>query len=121
MIRRFDRLEITTTDLADAASTYRKNFGFDVAPDSGSDEATIIVAESEIRLRSGPAVADLIAAAGEGLAGIWLEADDVYQVAAVLQNAGVVVSAVRSEGGRRFMTVAPESANMVRLFVFDRR
>jgi predicted enzyme related to lactoylglutathione lyase len=121
MIKRFAQLDIATSDLADAASTYEKNFGFTVTPASEAGEATITLAGVQLRLRSGPAVADLISSSGEGLAAIWLEAEDVGQIADAFQKAGLATSAIRSEAGRRILQVEPKSANMVTLFIFDRK
>ncbi len=121
MIKRFDRLEIATSDLADAVSIYQKNFGFTARRANDSDEATIELGDTEIKLRSVGAVADLISSSGEGLAAIWLEADDVFKVAEALQKAGVSVSPVRTAGERRIVAIDPKSANMVPLFIFDRQ
>jgi predicted enzyme related to lactoylglutathione lyase len=121
MIKRFAQLNIATLDLADAAATYEKNFGFKVTPASETGEATITLAGAQLRLQSGPAVADLISSSGEGLAAIWLEAEDVDQIAGALHNAGLATSAIRSEAGRRILQVDPKSANLVPLFIFDRK
>jgi predicted enzyme related to lactoylglutathione lyase len=121
MIKRFAQLDIATSDLADAASTYDKNFGFKVTPASETGEATITLAGAQLRLQSGPAVADLISSSGEGLAAIWLEAEDVDQIAGALHSAGLATSAIRSEAGRRLLQVDPKSANLVPLFIFDRK
>jgi predicted enzyme related to lactoylglutathione lyase len=120
MIKRFDRLEIATSDLADAAAVYEKNFDFTVRPSADSSEATIELGDSQIKLRTGAAVAEQLSASGEGLAAIWLEADDVYQVAEALKNGHIEVSAIRVEADRRILAVAPTSANLVPLFIFDR-
>ncbi|HXZ87460.1 MAG TPA: VOC family protein [Candidatus Binataceae bacterium] len=121
MIKRFDRLDVTTTDAADAAAVYERNFGFKVRHASGSNDAIIAVGDAELRLRSGVAVADAIAASGEGLAAIWLEAEDVDQVATALRSAGIAFSAPRMEEGRRVLGIDPKATNMVPLFIFDRR
>ena len=34
LLKRFDTLEVATTDLADAVKTYRENFGFELTPGS---------------------------------------------------------------------------------------
>ena len=120
MIRRFDRLDVATFDLADAAAIYQRNFGFAVHREPDSDSATVTVGDAEIRLRAGAAAADFIAANGEGLAAVWLEADDVDALAAALDRAGLAHRAVRREAGRRILEVDPKSANMVALFIFDR-
>jgi predicted enzyme related to lactoylglutathione lyase len=124
MIKRFDRLDVATSDLADAAAIYERNFGFAVRRGSGSDgsdNALITVGDAEIRLRGGAAAAGFIAANGEGLAAVWLEADDVDTVAAALDRAGLERRPVRREADRRILEVDPKAANMVTLFIFDRR
>ena len=119
MIKRFDRLDIATSDLGSAVSIYEKNFDFKVLCASGPDEATIELGDTQIRLRSGAAVADLIASSGEGLAVVWLETDDVYRIAETLKNAKVAMNPIRIEGNRRVLAINPASANMVPLFIFD--
>jgi hypothetical protein len=127
MIKRFDRLDVATSDLADASSIYERNFGFAVRRESAaggsqnSDEALVTIGDAEIRLRAGASVADFIAANGEGLAAVWLEADDVEAVAVALDQAGLARRPVRREGHRRILEVDPKAANMVPLFIFDRR
>jgi len=121
MIKRFDRLDVATANLADAAAIYERNFGFAVRRDPASDSAIVIVGDAEIRLRADTAAAGFIAANGEGLAAVWLEADDVDAVAAALDRAGLAHRPVRREASRRILEVDPKSANMVALFIFDRR
>jgi predicted enzyme related to lactoylglutathione lyase len=124
MIKRFDRLDVATSDLADAAAIYERNFGFKVRRESDADgleDALVAVGDAEIHLRSGAAAAGFIAANGEGLAALWLEADDVDAVAAALDHAGLARRPIRREADRRILEVDPEAANMVPLFIFDRR
>jgi predicted enzyme related to lactoylglutathione lyase len=121
MIKRLDRLDVAASDLTDAAAVYERNFGFSVRRAPGSDEAIVTVGGSEIRLRAGAAVAEMIAAAGEGLAALWLEADDVQRVAETFDRAGLAHQPIRNEGGRRVLAIDPKAANMVPLFIFDRR
>jgi hypothetical protein len=120
MIKRFARLDVATADLAESVSTYQKNFEFTVQPTNNSNEAIIDVGGAQIRLRTGAAAADMVSPSGEGLAAVWLEADDVEQVAETLRRANVVTSPVRVEGDRRILAVNPTSANMVPLFIFER-
>jgi len=120
MIKRFDRLDIATSDLAEAVSTYQRNFDFTVRWAANSDEATIELGDSQIRLRAGAAVSDLISSSGEGLAAVWLETYDVQRAAEKLKNANIAVSPIRVEGNRRILAVDPASANMVPLFIFQR-
>jgi len=120
MIKRFDRLDIATSDLAGVVSIYEKNFDFTVRRTGNSDEAIIELGDTQIRLRTGAAVADVISSSGEGLAAIWLETDDVYKVAETLKNANIAVDPIILEANRRILAVNPTSANMVPLFIFDR-
>jgi hypothetical protein len=120
MIKRLDRLDIATSDLPDAVSIYEKNFNF-IVRTGNAGEATIDLGDSQIRLLTGAASADLLSSSGEGLAAIWLETDDVYQVAKTLEDANIAVGPIRIEGDRRILIVNPASANMVPLFIFDRR
>jgi predicted enzyme related to lactoylglutathione lyase len=119
MIKRFDRLDIATSDLAGTVSIYEKNFDFTVQPASASEGAVIQLGDAQIRLRSGAAVADLLASSGEGLAAIWLETEDIDKLAETLKKANVAVSPIRVEADRRFLAVNPASANMVPLFIFE--
>lgn len=121
MIRRFDRLDIATVDLPDATATYERNFGFAVRREAVSGDALLTVGDAEIRLRTGTDVADLIAANGEGLAAVWLEADDLDTLAAAFDRSGIAHRDVRREAGRRVLEIDPKAANMVPLFIFDRR
>jgi hypothetical protein len=121
MIKRFDRLDVATSDLADASAIYERNFGFAVRREAASDVAIVSVGDAEIRLRAGADAAGFIAANGEGLAAVWLEADNIDEVGAALDRAALAHRPIRREGDRRILEVAPEAANMVPLFIFDRR
>jgi predicted enzyme related to lactoylglutathione lyase len=121
LLKRLDTLEVATADLADAVKTYRENFGFELKPGSEGHSATLRVGGAEIRLVAGAAVAATIAASGEGLAGLWLEAEDVAQVAAALKGAGFEPPAPRVDGGRRVLALDPKIASQVPLFIFDRK
>lgn len=121
LLKRFDTLEVATADLEDAVKTYRQNFGFELRPGSATDSATLRVGGEEIRLVAGAAAAATIAATGEGLSGLWLEAEDVGQVVAALKAAGIDTPPARIEGDRRVLALDPKIANQVPLFIFDRR
>jgi predicted enzyme related to lactoylglutathione lyase len=110
MIKRFDRIDVATSDLNDAASIYEKNFGFKVT-----------LGGAEIRLASGASAADAIKANGEGMFAIWLEADDLDQVIASLEKAGIATAAIKKDAGRRILAIDPKIANQVPLFIFDRK
>jgi len=121
MIKRFDRLDVATADIADATTVYQKNFQFSVLREQNSEVAFIRVGDAQIRLRTGDEIAEMLSSSGEGLAAIWLEADNIEQVAETLSRAGIRVTPIRSESDRRILGVDPEAANMVPLFIFDRR
>lgn len=121
ILKRLDTLVVATADLADAVKTYQENFGFELKAGAAGDSATLKVGGAEIRLLAGAAAAPTIAAAGEGLAGLWLEAEDVGQVAAALKNAGIEPPAPKIDQGRRVLALDPKTANQVPLFIFDRK
>ena len=117
MIKRLDTLEVATSDLADAASIYQKNFGFAVARSADGKSASVKVGGAEIRLVAVAA----IDSSNEGMIGLWLESEDVDQVIADFRAAGLSAGAIRIESGRRILTIDPKLANQVPLFIFDRR
>ena len=117
MIKRFDRLDVATGDLNDAASIYEKNFGFKVA--RSGEQASVSIGGAEIRLASGASAADAIKVNGEGMFGVWLEADDVDQVVVSLKQAGLDAGPIRKDAGRRVLGIEPKIANQVPLYIFD--
>jgi predicted enzyme related to lactoylglutathione lyase len=119
MIKRFDRIDVATTDINDAASIYEKNFGFKVT--RSGESASVSIGGAEIRLASGASVADAIKANGEGMFAIWLEADDVDQVVAALKKSGLAAGAIKKEFGLRILAIDPKVANRVPLFIFDKK
>lgn len=121
MLKRLDSLDVATSDLADAASIYEKNFGFEVAKSADGKSASVKVGGATIRLVSDDAAAAAIAASGEGMIGLWLEAEDLDQVVADFRIAGLSAGAIRLESGRRVLEVDPKVANQVPLFIFDRK
>jgi hypothetical protein len=118
MLKRFDSLDVATSDLADAASIYEKNFGFSVTRAADGKSASVKIGGATIRLVSDDAA---IAASGEGMIGLWLEAEDLDQVVADFRSAGLSVGAMRKESGRRIIAIDPKLANQVPLFIFDRK
>jgi len=121
MIKRLDRLDVATADLDDAASIYEKNFGFKVARAAGAESAIVTVGGAEIRLAAGALAAGALKATGEGMFALWLEAEDLDQVAAAFAKAGLAAGAIGIEGGRRILAVDPRIASEVPLFIFDRK
>jgi len=116
MIKRLDTLEVATSDLADAASIYQKNFGFAVTKSADGKSASVKVGSAEIRLIGGA-----IEQSNEGMIGLWLEADDVEQVVAALHLAGLDAGTITVESHRRVLAIDPKIANQVPLFIFDRK
>jgi hypothetical protein len=116
MIKRLDKLDIATADLADAASIYKKNFGFSVVESADGKSASVKVGSAEIRL-----IGSAVESSSEGMIALWLEADDVEQVVASLHLAGLDAGPIQVESGRRILAIAPELANHVPLFIFDRK
>ncbi|MGH7864377.1 MAG: VOC family protein [Candidatus Binataceae bacterium] len=121
MIKRLDTVDVATSDLADAAATYRRHFAFAVKTSADGATVVVTVGDAEIRLRADSSAAQFIAQFGEGMSGLWLEADDVTAVAAALKRAGHQVDAPRIEAGRRVLAIDPKLSNHVPLFIFDRR
>lgn len=119
MIKRLDRLDVATSDLDDAASIYERNFGFKVTRSAGSASATVTVGGAEILLASGALAADALKSTGEGMFGLWLEAEDLDQVVAALRKAGNEVGEIEKREGRRVLAIDPKIANQVPLFIFD--
>ncbi|MHB8381837.1 MAG: VOC family protein [Candidatus Binataceae bacterium] len=119
-IKRLAHLDVATTDLADAASIYQKNFGFAVARVADGKLATVKVGDAEIRLAAGESVTAQIAANGEGMYALWLEAEDLDAVAAALRKSGIDPGAIKVDNGRRILAIDPKFANQVPLFIFDR-
>jgi len=119
MIKRFDRLDVATSDLGDAVSIYEKNFGFKVS--RSGERASVTIGGAEIRLASGAAAGEAIKANGEGMFGVWLEADDLDQVIASFNKAGIDAGAIKKDAGRRVLAIDPKIANQVPLFIFDRK
>src|SRR5208283_6057457 len=108
MIKRFDRLDVATSDLNDAALIYEKNFGFKVT--RSGEHASVTIGGAEIRLASGAPAAEAIKANGEGMFGLWLEADNLDQVVASLKKAGIATGAIKKEAGQRILAVDPKIA-----------
>jgi hypothetical protein len=121
MIKRLDTLDVATTGLEEAGALYQHNFGFKVERVVGTDEALIAIGDARIRLRSGLSAEAALKSTGEGLAAIWLEADDIEPIAAALDRARLKHQPVRREGDRRVLEVDPSAASLVPLFIFDRR
>jgi hypothetical protein len=114
MLKRLDHLDVATTDLSDAATTYEKNFGFRVTRSADGKSASMRIGDSEIRLSGGVGVE-------EGMFGLWLEADDVDAVASALRRSHIDPGSIRKAQGRRVLAIDPKHANQVPLFIFDRK
>ena len=121
MIKRLDTLDIAALRLEEAGALYQRNFGFSLQRIEGSDDALIVIGDAHIRLRSGAGAEAALKATGEGLAALWLEADDVESIAAALKQAGLAYRPVRRESDRRVLEIDPSAASLVPLYIFDRR
>jgi hypothetical protein len=117
VIKRLDKLEVATSDLGDAASIYKKNFGFAVVTSEDGKSASVKVGGAEIRLVAGAS----IDSSAEGMIGLWLEAEDVDQVVANFRMQGLDAGAIQIDSGRRILTIDRRLANQVPLFIFDRK
>ncbi len=115
-IRRLDRLDVSTADLNDAVSVYRRNFELAVELAPRSNSAAVSIGDAQISLVPATSPAE-----GEGMSGLWLEADDVDAVCAALSKSGYAFNPIRIAGERRVVEVEPKSANQVPLFIFDRK
>ena len=121
LLKRFDTLEIATADLDDAIKTYQGNFGFELKSGPAGDRATLKVGDAQIALIGGAAAGPTLSATGEGLAGLWLEAEDIDRVAAALRRAGIEPPPARIDQKRRLLALDPAITNQVPLFIFDRK
>jgi hypothetical protein len=117
VIKRLDTLDVATADLEDAASIYKKNFGFSVIESQDGKSASVKVGGAQIRLVTGSA----IDSSNEGMTGLWLEAEDLDQVVANFHIAGLDAGMIQIESGRRILTIDPKLTNQVPLFIFDRK
>ncbi len=120
-IKRLDRVEIATTDLNDASALYQRNFGFKLRQAPDGETAVLAIGDAEIRLTAGSSAAAALAASGEGMAALWIEADDVTAAASAIERAGFKAPPIRKEEGRRVLAVDPAVSNQVPLFIFDRK
>jgi predicted enzyme related to lactoylglutathione lyase len=120
-LKRLDTLEIATSDLKQALETYRGNFGLTPRRLIENESAFLSIGDSEIRLLGGAGAADGVSSRGDGMAAVYLEADDVDQIAAALMKAGYPECSVRIDHGRRVLTIDPKVAHRVALFIFDRK
>lgn len=114
-IKRLDRLDVNTADLNDAVKTYQRNFGLRMTPAGGGTSATVSIGDAQIGLFPAPQ------SDAEGMAGVWLEAEDVDTVSTALSKAGYSFKPLRVESGRRVLEVDAKSANEVSLYIFDRK
>src|SRR5215467_9852170 len=121
ILKRLDTLEVTTSDLADAVAKYQRNFGFELSVGPSKDGATLKIGDAAIRLVAGPGTAAISEAGGEGLAALWLEADDLEQVVKALNRAGLTPGTIEVEADRRLLRLDPKFANQVPLIIFDRK
>lgn len=121
-IRRLDRVDVLAGDVSQAARTYERNFGFTVEKRDETGAVTIIVGDAALRILPGDAAAPALAAARvEGMAAVWLEADDVEEVARKLRAAGITPGPVKVEEGRRVLALELSLTAGAPVFIFDRK
>jgi len=120
-IKRLDRVEVATTDLGDTANLYQRNFGLELRPAPDGETAVLAIGDAEIHLVSGSEPAVKLAPGGEGMAALWLEADDVTAAAQAIEKAGIRADPLRKQGDRRILAVDPQGTSQVPLFIFDRK
>lgn len=119
LLKRLAQVEITAAKPGEAAAAYARNFGFRIRESAGG--ATIVeVGAVELRLVA-PPESGSPGSAREGLAALWLEADDLGAVADVLRAKGISVAPPRTATGIRILKIPPTATGNVPLFVFDRR
>lgn len=121
-IRRLDRVDVLAGDVSQAARTYERNFGFTVAKRDETGAVTIVVGDAAIRILPAGAPASAASAApAEGMAAVWLEADDVEEVARKLRAAGITPGPVKVEEGRRVLALELSLSAGAPVFIFDRK
>ena len=77
--------------------------------------------DCEIKLVSASSASQTLGASEEGMAAIYLEAEDVEGVLRTLKDAGYETGEIKTQGGRRVLAIDPKISNAVPLFIFDRR
>jgi predicted enzyme related to lactoylglutathione lyase len=120
-LKRLDTLEVATADLKDAVEVYQRNFGLKLRQPTDGGSASLAIGDAEIRLISASSAAVAPLSSGEGMAAVYLEAEDVDKVRATLQVAGYEAGKITTEGGRRILAIDPKVSNAVPLFIFDRK
>jgi predicted enzyme related to lactoylglutathione lyase len=105
-------LTAAVKDVDAALATFQKNFGFALArrgsdPQTGSSSAFLTIGAAEIELRSSTsgAIAESVAARGEGLFQIELEVADLDAARATLTERGLGSAFETEAGGRRVLRV----------------
>jgi len=117
-------LTAAVKDVDAALATFQKNFGFKLTR-RASDETTgtasafleIGAAEIELRSSRGGAVAETVAARGEGLFQIEIEVPDLHAAQSELAQHGMRSDFETDAGGRRVLRVAIEHTHGVPLLL----
>lgn len=105
-------LTAAVKDVDAALATFQKNFGFALArratdASTGSSSAFLTIGAAEIELRSSTAgaVAESVAARGEGLFQIEIEVADLKAAQATLEERGLRSELETDAGGRRVLRI----------------
>jgi|SRR5579875_2995067 len=114
LVKRLDSVEIIVPSIAQASATYSHNFDLRALPEGDAHRAVITIGGAKLKLVEGPPSA-------QGLAGLWLEAEDVDQLTAALDAAALSYKPLRRAGGLRILEIDRRHTNQVALFIFDRR
>jgi hypothetical protein len=120
-LKRLDTLEVATSDLKDAAEVYQKNFALKLKRPMERDSASLAIGDCEIRLVSASSASYPLGSSEEGMAAVYLEAEDVETVLETLKDAGYETGEIKTQGGRRILLIDPKLSNGVPLFIFDRK
>lgn len=114
IIKRLDSVEVAAASVDDALATYRRNFGL-IGHRDQKGEGWVSIGAAQVKI---------VAAAqpqAEGIAGLWLEVEDVGAAARAISEAGYGVSPIRAIGDKRVAEVDKAATGNAPLFLFDRR
>ena len=113
LLKAMELIDVAVAQVAAAAATYQRNFGLR-ATGVVSEGAPVLLPIGESAIRLTPA------GAGQGLVGLWLEADDITRVEVALAQAGFGCRPIRRQEAMRILEVE-RSCGQGPLFIFDRR
>jgi hypothetical protein len=121
VIERLSGIDLAVSDLSAAIDALGRNFGLKLERISGEAEAVMSIGGAVVRLVAGPPASGRSVPGGEGMVGLWLEAQDVGALAASLAQAAFDNYEVKVEDRRRVLEITPPGSAHPWLFIFDRR